>query len=635
MELANIRRLMASSDPQERRCAALGLAELDPALAAEPLAQLLRDANQAVSEAAQISLSLLGGRPTIEALVPLLAAREAAVRNAAIEVLRKVGQDDLDLLHELTRNPDEHVRIFCVDILGAIASPDSVDVLCECLQDANPNVRNAALIALGRIGDAMALPAMLPLMDDQEWIRFTLIEALSHIGGEAAVSFLAGQIGRWTTDEMTLGAIIDGLGQIGDGAGLASLLELLPKAQGFVGVNLVRSIAAIVGQAGLVDLTAAARAELKRIVEESLVGDEQPIDLLEILAVIGDRQSAAVLMDLAQTLDPQADDDRLAALRQTMVALELRETAAAMLHLDEHLVELGAEVLYQTGGQEEALVAALGRVQGPARRSLAKALSRSEAPSAKACLRSLSSDDDGHVAAIAIRAAARWAVDENDMAGLGAYLRHAYPDVRTAALEAICGLIPEQAERVLLAQFEDGDALIRQLALEGLARINSARLPQLLVAALPTQPLDVFRLARDFNVALDVELIAGVLASADAGLKQTILDLIGRQRLAELRPQVQQALDDPNKRSAYQAILALGRFKDADARQVLLQKLHQGPDLLKVAVLKAFADWQDPALAEDLEFCLEDDNPDVVHACRRVMEKLERSLNAVQHPEEA
>ena len=129
MELARIKLFMESADPQERKNAALALAEQDPSVAAGPLAQLLKDANQAVSEAAQMSLSLLGGRATIEALVPLLSSPIAALRNAAIEVLRKVGQDDLDLLHGLTGNSDDHVRIFSVDIIGSIASP-SVWMFC-------------------------------------------------------------------------------------------------------------------------------------------------------------------------------------------------------------------------------------------------------------------------------------------------------------------------------------------------------------------------------------------------------------------------------------------------------------------------------------------------------------------------
>lgn len=622
MELARIKLLMDSADPQERKNAALALAELAPSEAAEPLAQLLKDVNQAVSEAAQISLSLLGGRSIIEALVPLLSSPIAAQRNAAIEVLRKVGQDDLDLLHGLTGNPDDHVRIFSVDIIGSIASPLSVAVLCACLSDANPNVRNAALVALGSIGDPGALPAMLPLIDDQEWIRFTLIEALGRIGGQEAVAFLAAQLERWAEDEMTLGVIIDSLGAVGDRAGLGPLLKTLPSVDGFVGVSLVRAVAAITTLAGLAELSAAERTEIKRIIESNLACDEVQIDLLEMLAVIGDRQSAGALMELAGMLDPQVDADRMAALLQTMVALDLSEAAAAMLDQDEHLVELGADVLCQTGGQEEALIAALKRERGPVRRSLVRALSGSAAPAAKECLKKLTADHDGHVAAIAIKAAARWAVDEDDMAVLGAYLKHDYPDVRAAALDAICALEESQAERVLLAQYEGGDRQICQLALEGLARIASASLPLLLEKAMAVQPLDALRLARDFNVRLGCDLIEKALADADAALRQTALDLVGRQQLSDLRPQVEAAVNDSNNRCAYQAILALGRFNDAAARAVLLQKLQSGPDLIKVAVLKAFAEWEDEALAEELEFCLEDDNPDIAHACRRVLDKL-------------
>ena len=622
MELARIKLFMESADPQERKNAALALAEQDPSVAAGPLAQLLKDANQAVSEAAQMSLSLLGGRATIEALVPLLSSPIAALRNAAIEVLRKVGQDDLGLLHGLTGNSDDHVRIFSVDIIGSIASPSSVDVLCECLLDANPNVRNAALVALGNIGAASALPAMLPLIDDQEWIRFTLIEALGRIGGPEAVDFLANQLDRWSEDEMTLGAIVDSLGAIGDRAGLAPLLLLLPRVDGFVGISLIRALVGVIELSGLADLAEPERSEIKRIIENNILCDEVQIDLLEMLALVGDRFSSAVLMELAGTLDQQADADRVAALLKTMVALDLSEAAAAMLQMDEHLVELGADVICQTGGQDDALIEALDRSQGPVRRNLARALSGSVSSEAKACLRRLTADPDGHVAAIAIKAAARWAVDEDDMAGLGAYLKHDYPDVRAAALDAICSLEPGQSERVLLAQYEAGDQQICQLALEGLARIESASLPRLIEETMKVQPLEALRLARDFNIRLESALVETALDSSDPALRQTALDLVGRQKLQPLRFKVEAAVDDSNNRCAYQAILALGRFNDAAAREILMRKLQSGTDLIKVAVLKAFAEWEDEALAEELEFCLEDDNPDIAHACRRLLDKL-------------
>ncbi len=190
------------------------------------------------------------------------------------------------------------------------------------------------------------------------------------------------------------------------------------------------------------------------------------------------------------------------------------------------------------------------------------------------------------------------------------------------ALDAICALDGPAAEKLLLARLTDGSDQARQLALEGLARTRSGRLAAILAATVATQPLLALRLARDYDVRLDSALIEGLLVAAEAPVRQLAMELIGRQGLTALRPQLEAVLEGSDRRSAYQAVLALGRFRDERARATLLQALAQGPDLIKIAVLKAFADWDDPALIDELEPCLEDDNPDIAHACARVLEKL-------------
>jgi HEAT repeat protein len=146
--------------------------------AVERLVVLLRDVNSGVRDAVQNALMFMGGRTAVEKVVPLVAETDPGLRNAAIAILRKIGDDGIDVLHGLACHPNDDVRLIVLDILGTIGNPQSVDVLIGGLLDANANVRNAAVVSLGLIGDPTAFEHLKALLDDEEWIRFSAIESL-------------------------------------------------------------------------------------------------------------------------------------------------------------------------------------------------------------------------------------------------------------------------------------------------------------------------------------------------------------------------------------------------------------------------------------------------------------------------
>ncbi|MCE5274644.1 MAG: HEAT repeat domain-containing protein, partial [Deltaproteobacteria bacterium] len=194
-DFAVIDAMMRSPDSSDRRRAASLLAEVGGEAAVERLLVLLKDANSGVREAVQGTLTFLGGRKTVEKIAPLLKETDPGIRNAAIDILRKIGDEGLDILEDLARR-EKDVRLFVLDILGTIGNPDSLEVLTEGLRDRDPNVRNAAVISLGMLGDERAFEHLKVMMDDEEWIRFSAIEALAQMPGEQTVNFLMNQLER-------------------------------------------------------------------------------------------------------------------------------------------------------------------------------------------------------------------------------------------------------------------------------------------------------------------------------------------------------------------------------------------------------------------------------------------------------
>ena len=100
MNYSEIDALMKSDDSSDRRMAASMLAEVgnDPE-AIERLVELLKDTNGGVRDASQSALMFLGGRYTVEKVVPFVAEIDPGLRNAAIDILRKIGDDGIDVLH--------------------------------------------------------------------------------------------------------------------------------------------------------------------------------------------------------------------------------------------------------------------------------------------------------------------------------------------------------------------------------------------------------------------------------------------------------------------------------------------------------------------------------------------------------
>jgi len=137
-DMTGIDGMISSEDPSRRRKAATLLAEAGGDAALDRLELLLRDENSGVRDAAQSAVVLLGSRAAVEKMLPLLSDEDPSVRNTAIDILRKIGIDGVDLLHAHAKDADDNVRMFILDILGTIGIHESVDILIEGLYDVNP-----------------------------------------------------------------------------------------------------------------------------------------------------------------------------------------------------------------------------------------------------------------------------------------------------------------------------------------------------------------------------------------------------------------------------------------------------------------------------------------------------------------
>ncbi|MER3424901.1 MAG: hypothetical protein C4293_18455, partial [Nitrospiraceae bacterium] len=113
-----------------------------------------------------------------------------AIRNMAIEVIEQVIPDVLDVVLPILASPDANVRKMIIDALGKQTDHRVAQPLLRGLKDPNANVRASAAEALGHLGAREAVPELITLLHDDEWVAFSALTALAQIGDASALPSL-------------------------------------------------------------------------------------------------------------------------------------------------------------------------------------------------------------------------------------------------------------------------------------------------------------------------------------------------------------------------------------------------------------------------------------------------------------
>jgi len=129
--------------------------------------------------------------PDVQArLAELLEDLNSAVRARAIEGLCETDPTPLldQFLKQLASETNPAVRKALLGALGKIKSPRTIPILEDLLHDPH-EIPVDAITALGEIGDAAALPALLAMLkDNRAMVRYHATQALGRLGHANAVS---------------------------------------------------------------------------------------------------------------------------------------------------------------------------------------------------------------------------------------------------------------------------------------------------------------------------------------------------------------------------------------------------------------------------------------------------------------
>lgn len=133
---------------------------------------------------------------TVDALIEVLASRDAMLRAYAAEALgkigsaRKLGAQVIPPLLPLLRDPSPSVRERTVVALGMFDEPEE-DAILELVDDPNWRVRGVVAWALGNTRSESVLEALIQLSkDSRSAVRVMAMLALGLVGGTRAVHWL-------------------------------------------------------------------------------------------------------------------------------------------------------------------------------------------------------------------------------------------------------------------------------------------------------------------------------------------------------------------------------------------------------------------------------------------------------------
>jgi hypothetical protein len=198
-----IQRLCIADGLYARKALATALVVIGaPAL--PPLINMLRDDRWYVVRNMIAIIGEIGNRDTVNALRSSIYHPEQRVRKEAIRSLVKIGGKEAEMLIiDLLEDPDENILRQAILSLGIMKSKLAVPPLLSLVSERDfflktIHLKKDAVQALGRIGDKSATSVLVQILESQRWLSWSKWEelkvaaaiALGQMGDEAALPSL-------------------------------------------------------------------------------------------------------------------------------------------------------------------------------------------------------------------------------------------------------------------------------------------------------------------------------------------------------------------------------------------------------------------------------------------------------------
>ncbi|MDR2694816.1 MAG: HEAT repeat domain-containing protein [Deltaproteobacteria bacterium] len=630
-----ILRDLQSGDTDAFRRAAFAAGDLRLGGSLDLLCKGIASANIGVQEAAEYALRKIRGSQTIHSMLPLLRSDEAPLRNIAMDILREIGADDLPALHPLLHDDDCDVRIFISDILGSTKNRKSVAPLCDSLlKDPEVNVRYQAAVSLGNLAFPEAVDCLRQAMLDEEWVQFSVVEALTKIRADATVAALTQSL--TTCSALVASVIIDALGEMGNIKAIPLLFKSLEQASPPLRNKTVKAIIKILGGRSLALLSPKDQTRFRGCLLEALHDEDDSVLMAALsgLAAMGDDEATKAIFTLAARLNPDLHHDLILAATQAIAAIGFNQSFVDALHAegndilvliaveasllmnDPRCVQHIKDIFWQHGRDIQRVAAArLARIAGP-----------DDAPF---FLDLLERHTDGDVLKASLFFLGGRMKAEQATEKLFSMLAHPYDDVKEAALEACIALNTSQAAQRFKQLFQQEVPQLRAMAAYALGRQNlTGNLPELR-AALEDEHPQVRQTAVEAFGATGpcgkeyLPTLLPRLHDENRDVRVTMVSLLGNCNSPEALPHLLSALDDQDDWVRIRAVEGLGRLKASAAVPHLVQMLEVSSPMLAFKIIDSLGRIGGKIAFRALLGMIDHEDPEIQHVAAEAVSSIQ------------
>lgn len=535
-------------------------------------------------QAIDVLLAARPGEEDIHQLIALMRDEEnAGLRNAAAELLVRLGARVVPLLLAYLHDDDHDLRKLVVDALGLLGGEEAITGLIQALSDADLNVAAAAAEGLGAAGNAGSVPELVHHLEQNQepFFRFNALAALGRIGVSGPLPAVIRQLAR---QDILCRAVYECLGRIGGDLEAVDLLldgtmSPLPSLRQAATL----SLAQVLQQLGPAEQVAA-RQRMR------VVADQGLLDQLTALFSPGNLAiNAAVVTILGVVADPRG----LTVLFRALA--------------DERLAEAAGHGIKVLGAQAVSAASAC--------------FSGSDDPAERAALCTFLGTQSG----------------EQAMATIRCGLRDAVAEVRSAAVSAAARLHDPQLPSLADGLLEDEDAVVREAVLAALCQYADSDRHLLGSLAGQLQHSAVAEQRRGatllFAALHDNEQLARLLKDEDATVRAAAARAAGMLKPVAACSHLMMALVDEEPDVRIAAADVLGACRDVSAVLPLRLLLEDSDAWVQAAALRSLVQLAGKDALPDLLHLWEQGNAVVQLVCLESFELIgsTEGLEAVAH----
>lgn len=542
--------------------------------------------------------------PTVAGVVDALAVASASVE---------------PLIAELLLGSEAAVLCDAIQIAGRRRTRSAVPKLLELTSHEDDNVALSALEALGRIGGDEAVERLLALAEGENFFRaFPAIEMLGSLQEERALPALQ----RLLKKPLYASEAARALGKIGDVAAVGPLLRALESATDALARVLATSLVAIeeASQQSLAPARAVSRAvrehssqQVRAKIARALATSDgaEAVALGRLLIWLAEEESVA---DFIPLLGASREMTTLAI--QGLEKLGALSEPGVLAALASGTSELRAQLLPALSGTaaaSAAIIACLDDAQAGVRTLACHALARSQATSAVPRLFDLLNDADLGVVHAAIGAIQSLGSAETQALAFAAAASDNLAE-RRAGLRIVTYFGYPGTLELSRQALSSNDERLREIALAGLPALDEpgARETLLQSAAHPharTRAAALRALGHLGSAEGVEEVLIGALSDDDAWVRYYASQSLGRLRATRAVPLLVERLEDSAEQVKMAAVEALAAIPDASAGAALRQVARAGNREVQHAAIVGIGSRRDASLRDELFGALRSADP--------------------------